>query len=99
MVIISCTFFLSSFHSQFNVQITIPFEDRRDEEKMYHKMQLKEIQVLAPFLNWTEYFDYAFHQINVTIGEEEPIVIYTPDYLSNLSSLIQEYKSTQEGRM
>jgi endothelin-converting enzyme len=80
-------------------QITIPFEERRDEEKMYHKMNLKEIQALASFINWTEYFDYAFRQINVTIEDDEAIVIYTPDYLSNLSSLIQEYKSTKEGRM
>ena len=66
---------------------------------MYHKMNLSEIQDLAPFINWTAYFTFAFQQINVTIGEDEPIVIYTPEYLSNLSKLIQEYNSSSEGRM
>lgn len=32
-------------------QITSPPEDRRDEEKLYHKMSLEEVQQLAPFVS------------------------------------------------
>ena len=32
-------------------EITSPPEDRRDEEKMYHLMSLKEVQRKAPFVS------------------------------------------------
>lgn len=80
-------------------QITIPAEERRDDERMYNKISLPDLQHLAPFLNWTEYFDSAFSQINASIDANESIVIYSPDYMSNLSKLITEYNSTSEGRV
>lgn len=32
-------------------EITTPDEDRRDEEKLYHKMSVKELQNKAPFVS------------------------------------------------
>jgi len=32
-------------------EITSPPEDRRDEEKLYHLMSLKELQQIAPFVS------------------------------------------------
>jgi endothelin-converting enzyme len=32
-------------------EITSPPEDRRDEEKLYHLMPLKEVQRIAPFVS------------------------------------------------
>lgn len=31
--------------------ITIPSEDRRDEEKMYHQVAVAELQEIAPFVS------------------------------------------------
>ena len=41
-------------------QITVPQDQRRDDERMYHKFTLRELAKKAPFLNWTKYFDDAF---------------------------------------
>ena len=82
----------------FDSQITIPAEDRRDDEQLYHKYKLKHLMKMAPFIDWISYFNFAFSQINHTITEDEPIVVYSPAYLSNISVLIQEYNSSSEGR-
>ena len=33
-------------------EITIPSEDRRDEEKLYHRMAISELQEHAPFVSY-----------------------------------------------
>lgn len=38
----------------------MPQDQRRDDERMYHKFTLRELTKKAPFLNWTKYFDDAF---------------------------------------
>lgn len=38
----------------------MPADQRRDDERMYHKFTLKELSNKSPFLNWTKYFDDAF---------------------------------------
>lgn len=40
--------------------ITVPQDQRRDDERMYHKFTLRELNKRSPFLNWTKYFDDAF---------------------------------------
>ena len=66
---------------------------------MYNKISLQDLQHRAPFLNWTQYFESAFHQINASIDANESIVLYSPDYLSNLSNLMMEYNSSRDGRV
>lgn len=53
----------------------------------------------APFLNWTEYFNKAFSQVNISVDEHTEVVVFTPLYLSNLSTIIEEYHQTTEGKM
>ena len=66
---------------------------------MYNKITLPALQSLAPFLNWTAYFDSALVQINSSIGANESLVLYSPDYLANLSRLISEFNASREGRV
>lgn len=40
--------------------ITVPQDQRRDDERMYHKFTLKELTNRSSFLDWTKYFDDAF---------------------------------------
>jgi len=43
-------------------QITIPPEDRRDEEKIYNLMSLNDLQQTAPFVRLTSFF-YIIHYV------------------------------------
>ncbi|XP_064461108.1 endothelin-converting enzyme homolog isoform X2 [Ornithodoros turicata] len=80
-------------------KITIPAEERRDDEQLYHKMTIEQLQGIAPFINWTRYFDIAFSQINKTISSKQEVVVYAPEYMSNMSSLVREYMSTENGKV
>lgn len=58
--------------------------DRRDPEKTYHKMNLEELQELAPALNWDEYFMY--------VGLDDPgeINVAQPEFIREISKMINE---------
>ena len=84
---------LSSF------QITVPLEERRDDERIYHKLKLSELNKLCPTIDWKRYFSYAFQSINYTITDDEPIIVYSPDYISEMSKLIQKYLATNDGKV
>ena len=62
----------------------------RDDQKTYHKMTLKQLNKLSPFLDWVPYFHEAFGPIHLNITENEQIIVYSPDYMANLSTLITE---------
>uniref|UniRef100_A0A667ZK08 Endothelin-converting enzyme 1 n=1 Tax=Myripristis murdjan TaxID=586833 RepID=A0A667ZK08_9TELE len=55
--------------------ITVPQEERRDEELIYHKMQGIFICVLSVFAP-------------VPLNESEPVVVYAKEYLQKVSDLI-----------
>ncbi|XP_046673742.1 endothelin-converting enzyme homolog isoform X3 [Homalodisca vitripennis] len=78
--------------------ITIPSEDRRDEEKMYHRVAIAELQEIAPFMSWKDYFSDALRLVNKKITDKEKVVVYAPDYLRNLTIIIREYNATLEGK-
>lgn len=80
-------------------QITVPNEDRRDEESLYNLMSLTELQDLAPFIDWRSHFEDAFRLINRKISEKEKVVVYAPQYLKNLTLLINNYTRTEDGKM
>lgn len=78
--------------------ITIPNEDRRDEESLYNLMSLTELQDLAPFIDWRDHFEDAFRLVNRKISEKEKVVVYAPTYLKNLTMLINNYTRTEDGK-
>ncbi len=63
----------------------------RDEDLLYHKMTLSEFQELADFVSWQPFFSAAFAKVGRAIDSSEPIVVYAPTYMRNLSSLVAEY--------
>nr|CAD7574544.1 unnamed protein product [Timema californicum] len=80
--------------------ITVPAENRRDEEKLYHLMSISQVQELAPFLNWREYFDDAMrHRSKKIKPDYEMVVVYAPGYLKDLSSLIMNLNNTNENNI
>ncbi|KAI4454811.1 zinc metalloprotease family m13 neprilysin-related [Holotrichia oblita] len=79
--------------------ITTPSELRRDEESLYNLMTIKELQELAGFIDWRAFFENAMRVVNKKIFSKEQVVVYAPEYLSNLTLLIKEYNETQDGRI
>lgn len=80
-------------------EITIPNEERRDEESLYNLMTLTQLQEEAPLINWREHFEDAFRLVNRKVSEKEKVVVYAPLFLKNLTPLIKNYTSTDEGKM
>lgn len=66
--------------------ITIPQEERRDEELIYHKMEAKDLTTLAPAVDWMPYLTEVFAP--VPLNESEPVVVYAKEYLEKVSELI-----------
>uniref|UniRef100_A0A493TKV3 endothelin-converting enzyme 1 n=1 Tax=Anas platyrhynchos platyrhynchos TaxID=8840 RepID=A0A493TKV3_ANAPP len=66
--------------------ITVPQAERRDDEKIYHKMSIAELQVLAPAIDWLDYLSYSLAPLE--LAETEPVVVYGDAYLQQVSELI-----------
>lgn len=66
---------------------------------MYNKISVSELTEIAPFIDWLHYFNSAFVTVNYTVTGNTSIIVFSPDYLRNLSSLIEEYNSTSDGRV
>ncbi|RWS21777.1 Endothelin-converting enzyme 2-like protein [Leptotrombidium deliense] len=79
--------------------ITVPAEDRRDDIRIYHQIRLSDLQNLAPVIDWVKYFQFAFKRVNYVITPEEHIVVYSPEYLSNMSAMLQEYLNNDAGKI
>lgn len=74
-------------------------DERRDEELLYHKMSLKDLQKRAPFIDWRAHFDDAMSIVNRNVTDKEQVVVYAPEYLEKLTLIIKEYNSTDNGKM
>nr|XP_023014776.1 endothelin-converting enzyme homolog isoform X2 [Leptinotarsa decemlineata] len=79
--------------------ITTPSDLRRDEEHLYNLMSIAELQEKAPFIDWRKFFEDAMRIVNKKVTTKEQIVVYAPDYLKNLTILIEQYNKTEEGRI
>uniref|UniRef100_A0A8C4HN60 Endothelin-converting enzyme 1 n=1 Tax=Dicentrarchus labrax TaxID=13489 RepID=A0A8C4HN60_DICLA len=66
--------------------ITVPQEERRDEELIYHKMEAKDLTTLVPAVDWMPYLTEVFAP--VPLNESEPVVVYAKEYLQKVSDLI-----------
>lgn len=62
-------------------------------------MTLAELQEKAPFINWLDHFQDALRLIREKITEKERVVVYAPEYLRKLTTIIQKYNETDEGKM
>uniref|UniRef100_A0A4W3GW60 Endothelin-converting enzyme 1 n=1 Tax=Callorhinchus milii TaxID=7868 RepID=A0A4W3GW60_CALMI len=71
--------------------ITVPQEERRDEELIYKKMSVQELQTLAPVIDWLPLLSSIFYPVE--LNDSEPVVVYAKEYLQKVSQLIN---STQK---
>ncbi|XP_021915643.1 endothelin-converting enzyme homolog isoform X4 [Zootermopsis nevadensis] len=80
-------------------EITSPPEDRRDGEKLYHLMPLSEVQEMAPFMSWQEYFSDAMRTSQRKVTGKDMVVVYAPEYLGKLSAIVTNYTLTRKGKI
>ncbi|XP_078729486.1 endothelin-converting enzyme 1 isoform X1 [Lampetra fluviatilis] len=66
--------------------LTTPQEERRDEEDIYHKMSIVQLQELAPAVEWLPFLNAVFHPL--VLNGTEPVVVYATDYLRKVSQLL-----------
>ncbi|XP_071145795.1 endothelin-converting enzyme homolog isoform X1 [Mytilus edulis] len=78
--------------------ITIPREERRDEEKIYHKITIGKLQENSTFVNWNKFFNKLFSAVNIKLTPAEPIVAYSPKFLKEISDLVEDTMKTEKGR-
>lgn len=62
-------------------------------------MTLKELQERAPMIDWRGHFEDALRIVKRKITEKEHVVVYAPQYLENLTSIIREYNATNDGKI
>ncbi|XP_061493453.1 endothelin-converting enzyme 2 isoform X1 [Rhineura floridana] len=67
--------------------LTVPQDERRDDEKIYHKLNIAELQVLAPAIDWLDFISYFLSPLELT--DAEPVVVYGKEYLQQVSQLIK----------
>lgn len=79
--------------------ITIPSDQRRSEETLYHNMTVGELQKIAGFLNWTTFFSNVFSKVGRKISSKERVIVYAPTYLRNLTKLIHTYMTNDSLRL
>uniref|UniRef100_A0A672L822 endothelin-converting enzyme 1 n=1 Tax=Sinocyclocheilus grahami TaxID=75366 RepID=A0A672L822_SINGR len=68
--------------------ITVPQDERRDEEKLYHKITIADLQVLAPAVEWLDYLNSVLPPLE--LNDTEPVVVYAKEYLQQVSDLINK---------
>ncbi|GFS77745.1 endothelin-converting enzyme homolog [Trichonephila clavipes] len=79
-------------------EITLPDEEKMDQDKIYEKMTISDLQELMPFIHWTHYFNFAFNNVGRKISASEVVVIYEKDYFVKLTELVTKYLSNPQGR-
>ncbi|XP_047191448.1 endothelin-converting enzyme 2b isoform X1 [Scophthalmus maximus] len=68
--------------------ITVPQDQKRDDEKMYHKVTIAELQLLAPAVDWLDYLLSSLSPLEP--NDTEPVVLYTREYVQQVSDLINK---------
>lgn len=64
----------------------------------YNNLTLAVLEENVDFFNWTIYFKEVFAKIDRQITPEEPIIVYSLDYLTSLNDIIKEKLKTDEGK-
>ncbi|KAK3105380.1 hypothetical protein FSP39_023788 [Pinctada imbricata] len=78
--------------------ITVPKEERRDEEKIYHKMTVNDLQKLYPVIDWLKFIRSLMSVTNIVINGTESIVSYSPEFLAKMSDLVTDMLQTEKGK-
>ncbi|XP_035628629.1 endothelin-converting enzyme 2-like isoform X3 [Oncorhynchus keta] len=68
--------------------ITISQDKCCDKEKIYHKITIAELQLLAPAVDWLDYLSLVLSPLD--LNDTEPVVLYVKEFLQQVSDLINK---------
>lgn len=77
------------FFFDFPAQISLPNEKRRNATALYNPFTLRDVQKMYPFIQWVEYIN-ALLPTNLSINENEVIVVSVPSFFESLGKLLQD---------
>ncbi|XP_048750063.2 neprilysin-1-like [Ostrea edulis] len=65
---------------------TMPSAERRDDEKLYHKMQIEELQRRYPHFEWLHYFGATLGRsdLQITVNTSTPVINRNPAYIGEI---------------
>ncbi|MBN3322052.1 NEP protein, partial [Atractosteus spatula] len=72
-------------------------EDRNDPVLLYNKMELGEmrknfsLEIDSKEFNWTRFANNIMGAVNITVTEQEAVVVYAPNYLRKLNPIVSNY--------
>ena len=64
-----------------------PDSERRNSTAMYNPMMISELKAMYPSFDWSLYFDGVFTHNNVTVGDDERIIVVQPDFFEATETL------------
>nr|XP_020761489.1 neprilysin isoform X1 [Odocoileus virginianus texanus]XP_020761490.1 neprilysin isoform X1 [Odocoileus virginianus texanus]XP_020761491.1 neprilysin isoform X1 [Odocoileus virginianus texanus]XP_020761492.1 neprilysin isoform X1 [Odocoileus virginianus texanus]XP_020761493.1 neprilysin isoform X1 [Odocoileus virginianus texanus] len=80
-------------------EATTKSEDRNDPMLLYNKMTLADIQNKfslefngKPF-SWSNFTNEIMSTVNINIPHEEEVIVYAPEYLTNLKLILAKYSA------
>ena len=57
---------------------------------MYNPMMVSELKAEYSMIDWDQYFSILFSSTNVTVGDDETIIVVQPDYFQQLQQISAE---------
>ena len=67
-----------------------PDSERRNSTAMYNPMMVSELKAEYSMIDWDQYFSILFSSTNVTVGDDETIIVVQPDYFQQLQQIAAE---------
>lgn len=68
--------------------LTRPVEDYRDQDLAYNPMTLGDLAKKYPYFEWKKYLSYLLAPSNISVNDDELIIVTNPDYFDKLGKLI-----------
>ena len=67
-----------------------PESERRNSTAMYNPMMVSELKAEYSMIDWDQYFSILFSSTNITVGDDETIIVVQPDYFQQLQQIAAE---------
>ena len=67
-----------------------PDSERRNSTAMYNPMMVSELKAEYSMIDWDLYFSTLFASTNVTVGDDETVIVVQPDYFQQLQQVAAE---------
>ena len=70
---------------------SMPREMRRDSERLYNPMMIKDLSEYAPMVPWLDYINNLLSP-NMVVKNTERVIVTEPGYLRNLTTILKKAK-------